>query len=188
MTGRVIRLAVGVALVTSVAALSGLSSAQDRPADPKTPAQRLAAADATNPDWRAAAERALSPAWVLGRLYRIDDKGGKAFFAAFAKDADTPWTPGNAFDFGQTVEVTLAKKDGKQVATGASVYTRSVEDQDKSDEDQSQLLSELYAAAQAEGASGVMVCRIRGWALTRSRDGQRGWWRGICSNQVTNCS
>lgn len=26
------------------------------------------------------------------------------------------------------------------------------------------------------------------WALTRSRDGQRGWWRGICSNQVTTCS
>ncbi|MFG1374473.1 SH3 domain-containing protein [Xanthobacter oligotrophicus] len=26
------------------------------------------------------------------------------------------------------------------------------------------------------------------WALTESRDGRRGWWRGICSNQVTNCS
>ncbi|QRG05567.1 hypothetical protein EZH22_21245 [Xanthobacter dioxanivorans] len=26
------------------------------------------------------------------------------------------------------------------------------------------------------------------WALTTSRDGRRGWWRGICSNQVTNCS
>ena len=26
------------------------------------------------------------------------------------------------------------------------------------------------------------------WALTTSRDGQRGWWRGICSNQATNCS
>ena len=26
------------------------------------------------------------------------------------------------------------------------------------------------------------------WALTKSRDGRRGWWRGICSNQVTTCS
>lgn len=26
------------------------------------------------------------------------------------------------------------------------------------------------------------------WALTTSRDGIRGWWRGICSNQATNCS
>ena len=26
------------------------------------------------------------------------------------------------------------------------------------------------------------------WALTKGRDGRRGWWRGICSNQVTNCS
>lgn len=26
------------------------------------------------------------------------------------------------------------------------------------------------------------------WGLTTARDFQRGWWRGICSNQVTNCS
>ena len=26
------------------------------------------------------------------------------------------------------------------------------------------------------------------WALVESDDGLIGWWRGICSNQVTNCS
>ncbi len=26
------------------------------------------------------------------------------------------------------------------------------------------------------------------WALTENVDGIRGWWRGICSNQATNCS
>lgn len=26
------------------------------------------------------------------------------------------------------------------------------------------------------------------WALTDSVDGTRGWWRGICSHQATNCS
>ena len=26
------------------------------------------------------------------------------------------------------------------------------------------------------------------WALVESHDGVRGWWRGLCSNQVTNCS
>ena len=26
------------------------------------------------------------------------------------------------------------------------------------------------------------------WGLVESRDGIRGWWRGLCSNQVTNCS
>ena len=26
------------------------------------------------------------------------------------------------------------------------------------------------------------------WALTDSIDGTRGWWRGICSDQATNCS
>ncbi|TYO63934.1 SH3 domain-containing protein [Bradyrhizobium hipponense] len=26
------------------------------------------------------------------------------------------------------------------------------------------------------------------WGLVESQDGVRGWWRGLCSNQVTNCS
>ncbi|MDE5440654.1 SH3 domain-containing protein [Bradyrhizobium sp. CSA207] len=26
------------------------------------------------------------------------------------------------------------------------------------------------------------------WSLVESQDGVRGWWRGLCSNQVTNCS
>lgn len=26
------------------------------------------------------------------------------------------------------------------------------------------------------------------WALVESHDGVRGWWRSLCSNQVTNCS
>lgn len=26
------------------------------------------------------------------------------------------------------------------------------------------------------------------WGLVESADGVRGWWRGLCSNQVTNCS
>jgi hypothetical protein len=26
------------------------------------------------------------------------------------------------------------------------------------------------------------------WAHVESHDGVRGWWRGLCSNQVTNCS
>ncbi len=26
------------------------------------------------------------------------------------------------------------------------------------------------------------------WALVEMNRGQRGWWRRICSNQVTNCS
>jgi hypothetical protein len=26
------------------------------------------------------------------------------------------------------------------------------------------------------------------WALVESHDNVRGWWRSLCSNQVTNCS
>jgi hypothetical protein len=26
------------------------------------------------------------------------------------------------------------------------------------------------------------------WALVESHDGVRGWWRRLCSSQVTNCS
>ncbi|MDF2116342.1 SH3 domain-containing protein [Roseiarcaceae bacterium H3SJ34-1] len=33
----------------------------------------------------------------------------------------------------------------------------------------------------------LLACSAN-WALTESEDGTRGWWRGICSNQVTNCS
>lgn len=33
----------------------------------------------------------------------------------------------------------------------------------------------------------LLACSAN-WALTESMDGTRGWWRGICSNQVTNCS
>lgn len=33
----------------------------------------------------------------------------------------------------------------------------------------------------------LLACSAN-WALTQSTEGKRGWWRGICSNQVTNCS
>lgn len=33
----------------------------------------------------------------------------------------------------------------------------------------------------------ILACSAN-WALTDSVDGTRGWWRGICSNQATNCS
>jgi hypothetical protein len=26
------------------------------------------------------------------------------------------------------------------------------------------------------------------WALVQTNEGQQGWWRALCSNQVTNCS
>jgi hypothetical protein len=26
------------------------------------------------------------------------------------------------------------------------------------------------------------------WGLVESENGVRGWWRSLCSNQVTNCS
>jgi hypothetical protein len=29
---------------------------------------------------------------------------------------------------------------------------------------------------------------VGNWGFATSRDWQRGWWRGICANQVTNCS
>ena len=49
-------------------------------------------------------------------------------------------------------------------------------------------------AAGPDGAFSIDSTLVRlfacsaNWGLTESRDGRRGWWRGICSNQVTNCS
>jgi hypothetical protein len=37
------------------------------------------------------------------------------------------------------------------------------------------------------GPKRVLACSGT-WALVESHDGVRGWWRGLCSNQVTNCS
>ena len=37
------------------------------------------------------------------------------------------------------------------------------------------------------GPKGILACSGR-WGLVESHDGVRGWWRSLCSNQVTNCS
>lgn len=48
------------------------------------------------------------------------------------------------------------------------------------------------AEGEAPPSVGDPVARLHAcsatWGLTTSSDGRRGWWRGICSNQVTNCS
>jgi hypothetical protein len=35
--------------------------------------------------------------------------------------------------------------------------------------------------------SRILACS-GSWALVEAKGGQRGWWRALCSNQVTNCS
>lgn len=37
------------------------------------------------------------------------------------------------------------------------------------------------------GPKRLFAC-TRLWGLVESHDGVRGWWRSLCSNQVTNCS
>jgi hypothetical protein len=37
------------------------------------------------------------------------------------------------------------------------------------------------------GPKRILACSGH-WALVESHDGVRGWWRSLCSNQVTNCS
>ena len=37
------------------------------------------------------------------------------------------------------------------------------------------------------GPKRVLACSGH-WGLVESEDGVRGWWRALCSNQVTNCS
>jgi hypothetical protein len=38
-----------------------------------------------------------------------------------------------------------------------------------------------------DGPKRILACSGY-WALVESHDGVRGWWRSLCSNQVTNCS
>ena len=37
------------------------------------------------------------------------------------------------------------------------------------------------------GPKRILACSGH-WGLVESEDGVRGWWRSLCSNQVTNCS
>lgn len=101
-----IRLAKATALASTIVGLAGSSSANNLPASSKSPAQVLAAADAANPEWRKAA-RALTPAWVLGRLYRVDDAAGKSVLCRLPERRRYAVDTGSAFDFGQVVEVGL---------------------------------------------------------------------------------
>jgi hypothetical protein len=39
-----------------------------------------------------------------------------------------------------------------------------------------------------DGTLSALLACSDNWALTESVDGTRGWWRGICSHQATNCS
>lgn len=39
-----------------------------------------------------------------------------------------------------------------------------------------------------DGTLKALLACSGNWGLTDSIDGTRGWWRGICSNQATNCS
>lgn len=165
---RTLRFASAAVAVATLAGVVGISSAEDLP---QSPAQQLALADSANPDLREAAGHALPLGWVLGRLYRMDEKDGKVLFAAFPAGADMPFTPGSAFDPGKTIEVGVVHKGGRLAAAGTRVYARPSADIAAGDADQSGLLMELYAAAQAEGASGNAVCRIRGWAVSEASTG-----------------
>lgn len=171
MHRRAIRLAQVAALASAIAGLACAAPATEAPASARSPAQILAATDAANPEWREAATRALAAGWVLGRLYRLDDAAGKAFFAAFPKGADTPWSPGNALDFGQVIEIGLEKKGERQEVSGARVQAGSPDGRDQGDSEQARMLAELLAAAKAEVRRGVTICRLRGWALSESSAG-----------------
>ncbi len=39
-----------------------------------------------------------------------------------------------------------------------------------------------------DGTPFTLLACFRWWGLVEFKDGKRGWWRSICSNQVTNCS
>jgi hypothetical protein len=48
--------------------------------------------------------------------------------------------------------------------------------------------TELGAEIGPDGAPKRILACSGMWALVESYDGVRGWWRALCSNQVTNCS
>ncbi|KYK43760.1 hypothetical protein A1D31_17170 [Bradyrhizobium liaoningense] len=47
---------------------------------------------------------------------------------------------------------------------------------------------ELGGALDTDGGPKRLLACSGYWGLVESHDGVRGWWRALCSNQVTNCS
>ncbi|MCK1359187.1 SH3 domain-containing protein [Bradyrhizobium sp. 199] len=47
---------------------------------------------------------------------------------------------------------------------------------------------ELGGALDTDGGPKRLLACSGFWGLVESHDGVRGWWRSLCSNQVTNCS
>ncbi|TPQ40804.1 hypothetical protein C2U70_04275 [Bradyrhizobium guangdongense] len=47
---------------------------------------------------------------------------------------------------------------------------------------------ELGGALDTDGGPKRLLACSGAWGLVESHDGVRGWWRALCSNQVTNCS
>ncbi len=47
---------------------------------------------------------------------------------------------------------------------------------------------QLGGALDTDGGPKRMFACSGRWGLVESHDGVRGWWRSLCSNQVTNCS
>jgi len=51
-----------------------------------------------------------------------------------------------------------------------------------------QATRKLGGALDTDGGPKRILACSGYWGLLESEDGVRGWWRGLCSNQVTNCS
>lgn len=161
------------ALAAGLYAVTGFAAAEQNRLSAESAAESLAKTALAHPEWASKAVAALPAGWTLGRLYRIDEDAGKVLFAAFPFGADRPGTPGNAFDPGQTVEVTLSRRGDQLDVSGVSVYGRSPDDRihSKNEDYHAKILDELYGQAEAEAGSGVTVCRLRGWALSESTSG-----------------
>ncbi|MBB4019853.1 MULTISPECIES: hypothetical protein [Chelatococcus] len=130
-----------------------------------------AAAEAGPPGWFAEAAASIPDGWVPGRIYRVVDDGRKVFIAVFPAGADHPATPGNAFDAGQVLEVTLKREGEADVIVSASLHARSPEDRLRTgnEDHHAGILQRLYARAEAE--PGVVPCQIRGWAASDAGTG-----------------
>jgi hypothetical protein len=126
---------------------------------------------AEEPDWLNEAKTHIPSGWVAGRVYRMDEEAMKAFVAVFPKGADSPATPGNAFDPGRVLEVALKRENGELVYTGTVIYSRALDDRigNQNEDYHAEIVAELQAQADAE--PDVVPCRIKAWALSESRKG-----------------
>ena len=170
------------------------------------------------PAWRASALAMVPAGYVAGEAYRTDEAGQTGYLAVYPANASDPKSPASVFAPRQALVVRLegatppgkdyedekkyprnapkpyagrgwvaANKIGASYANGGT-RMGGLFQAPFTDAKWTQAARKLGGTLDTDGGPKRILACSGYWGLVESHDGVRGWWRSLCSNQVTNCS